>query len=54
MVDTRVESRIRKVVVSPDDEFTAFILEEHRQEERILKIGLYRIEDMLRFLPAQG
>lgn len=39
--------------MSPDDEVTAFILEELRQGEHILKIALYRTEDMLRVVPQK-
>lgn len=53
MVDTRVQSRICKIVVSPNDEMTAFILEEPRQGHTVLKLGLYRTDDMLSLMPTQ-
>ena len=45
-IDTEVKSRIRKLAMSPNDNLTAFILEEHRRGGVIKKIGLYRREDM--------
>ena len=51
-VDIRTGSRIRKIVLSPNDETTAFILEDYRQGETILKMELYHTEDILKFLPT--
>lgn len=40
--------------MSPNDDITAFILEEIRQGKEILKIAVYRTEDLMRSLPTQG
>lgn len=40
--------------MSPNDDITAFILEEIRQGKEISKIAVYRTEDLMGSLPTQG
>ena len=46
--DTKVRWRIRRVVISPDDQITAFVLEDSRQaNRRSSRVAIYRTEDLL-------
>ena len=45
--DTKVRWRIRRVVISPDDQITAFVLEDSRQANRSSRVAIYRTEDLL-------
>lgn len=49
--DTKVRWRIRRVVISPDDQTTAFVLEdsrhEYKNEYKNSRVAIYRTEDLL-------
>ena len=42
-----VKCRIRKVVISPNDEITAFVLEDSRQGKKTLRVALYHTQDLI-------
>ena len=43
----KTESPVRRVVVSPNDEITAFLLEVFRDGKRSLRVALYHTQDIL-------
>lgn len=45
--DTKVRSRIRRVVVSPDDQITTFVLEDSRHGNKNSRVAMYRTQDIL-------
>ena len=45
---TRVEMPIRRVVVSPNDEVTAFMLETIQEGKRALRLALYPTQEILK------
>lgn len=45
--DTKVRCRIRRVVVSPDDQITAFVLEDSRHGNKNSRVAIYRTQDFL-------
>ena len=45
--DTKVRCRVRRVVVSPDDQITAFVLEESRNGNKESRVAIYRTQDLL-------
>lgn len=45
--DTNVNYRIRKVLVSPNDQITAFVLEGSQQGMKALRVALYLTHDLL-------
>ena len=53
-IDPGAKLRICKVVLSPNDEITAFILVETRQGKENPKLAVYRTKDILSSLPTQG
>lgn len=46
-VYTNLKCRIRKVVISPNDQITAFVLEDSQQEVNKWRLALYRTQDLL-------
>lgn len=45
-VYTNVKCPIRKVVISPNDQITAFVLEDSQQEVKRWRLALYRTQDL--------
>ena len=45
--DTKVKCRVQKVVISPSDEVTAFVLETSQQGRKTLRVALYHTHDLL-------
>lgn len=47
-VKTRIESPVRRVVVSPNDKITAFLLGGFRDGKRSWRLALHHTEDILK------
>ena len=46
-IDTKVKCRIRRVVLSPDDQIAAFLLEDTRHGNESSRVAIYRTQDLL-------